>query len=664
MIMNIITKTTKKVFFSLILVLSQFVWVSCVDNDPIVEHYYTFTGETVADYLKNREDYYSQFVKILERADLFDVLSTYGEYTCFAPTNVAIDSLLAQKGLESVDDLSDALCDTIAKTHLIKGAYYTTDLEDGAIPATNYLDRYLIFSSDSTIRNNQIAVSYFINKTSELIIRNDSVENGVVHTLNKVITPSNMFLPQLIAEDPTISIFNYVLQITGIDKKMESYIDETYSVGPDSLDLRLIYNSAGERPADYPAKRKFCFTAFVEPNSVYESKGITSGKELIEKLVSKQLPVYDQYGRYTYDQNYSDTNNVVYRFVAYHILDRLGNYDDWTATSVIRNNQAVYDHLDPQDFYETMCPFTMMKFQFSREGELYINRRRVNEGAAANRKAPDPFKAAVRGVRVYQPSEGGSRDQNALNGVYHYIDDLLIYDDNTADALNTRFRMDATTLSPDFMNNVGRGRTKPTIATSVVTRYKPGYVKNFKFTEQTQLGLRIDPTWSPSYQCDGLDFLGQYDFAVKIPPVPEGTYEVRIGINTDPRRGIVQIYFDDKACGIPIDMRLSKFDNPKIGALADTEDEEENRRNDKDLRNRGFMKGMDSWMPGSDKSITHRAYWNSVRIILATEYLKEGEVHYLRFKSVIDNPLALLPFDYLELCSKNVYGNSEGEDTH
>jgi len=45
--MNIITKTTKKVFFSLILVLSQFVWVSCVDNDPIVEHYYTFTGETV-----------------------------------------------------------------------------------------------------------------------------------------------------------------------------------------------------------------------------------------------------------------------------------------------------------------------------------------------------------------------------------------------------------------------------------------------------------------------------------------------------------------------------------------------------------------------------------------------------------------------------------------
>jgi len=147
-----------------------------------------------------------------------------------------------------------------------------------------------------------------------LIIRNDSVENGVVHTLNKVITPSNMFLPQLIAEDPTISIFNYVLQITGIDKKMESYIDETYSVGPDSLDLRLIYNSAGERPADYPAKRKFCFTAFVEPNSVYESKGITSGKELIEKLVSKQLPVYDQYGRYTYDQNYSDTNNVVYRF--------------------------------------------------------------------------------------------------------------------------------------------------------------------------------------------------------------------------------------------------------------------------------------------------------------------------------------------------------------
>lgn len=243
----------------------------------------------------------------------------------------------------------------------------------------------------------------------------------------------------------------------------------------------------------------------------------------------------------------------------------------------------------------------------------------------------------------------------------------MIYDYNTADALNTRFRIDASTLSPDFLNNPGRNRSKPDGSRQIVTRYKPGFVQNFSFNAQTQLGLRNDPDWSPSYQRDGLDFLGQYDFAVKVPPVPQGQYEIRLGINAAPDRGIVQVYLDDEPCGIPIDMRIYKSD-PKIGAVDDNpEDVEENRRNDKDLKNRGYMKGADSWRtsnPGDVGQVTLRAYYNSMRIILSTKTLNEGEVHYLRFKSVIDNPRGLFPFDYMELCPKSVYGSTEGEDTH
>ena len=663
--MSKIVKTIKLPVLLLMIVMSQLAWVSCVDNDPTVDSYYTFTGETVADYLKKREDKYSDYVKILDRAHLFDLLSTYGEYTCFAPTNEAFSKYLKTKNLSSVDDLTNAECDTIARTHLIKGAYFTTDLLDGALPNTNFLDRYLVFSSDSSTYNGAKTISYFINKTSELLIRDDSVANGVVHTLSNVVTPSNMFLPQLMAEDTTISIFVQALQLTGLDKKLEAYIDETYHVGADSTELRLTYTTGSStRPADFPAKRKFGFTAFVEQNKIYRRKGINNVNDLIKKLKSKELAIYDPYGKYKYDDKYTDSTNVLYRFVAYHLFDRLGNYDDWTVGSAIRNAQPIYDFLDPQDFYETMCPFTIMKFQYAREGELYINRRRVNEGAAADRNAADPYQAAVRGVRVFQPAEAGSVDQSALNGVYHYVDALLILDATAIDALNTRMRMDATTLSPDFTNNIGRGRTKPAVGNPVVTRYKPGYVKNFIFTEQTQLGLRIDPLWSPSYQCDALDFLGQYDFSVKIPPVPQGQYEIRLGMNMGTDRGIVQIYFDNKASGIPIDMRISKFDNPIIGAKADTEDEEENRRNDKDMKNRGFMKGMDSWYTGNGKTETHRVFWNSVRVIIANEYLEEGKTHYIRFKSVIDNPDGLFPFDYLELCPKSVYANPEGEDTH
>jgi hypothetical protein len=347
------------------------------------------------------------------------------------------------------------------------------------------------------------------------------------------------------------------------------------------------------------------------------------------------------------------------------LINRLGNYNQWNASATIRDNCAVYNFLDPQDFYETM-DHTILKFQTSRDGQLYLNRRRINEGAGAIRNASDPFQAAVRGVRVMTPTESGNKDQSALNGVYHYIDAPLIFDYNAADALNTRMRIDASTLSPDFLNNPGRNRSKPDGSRYLVTRYKMGFVENFTFTPQTQIGVRNDPEWSPSYQRDGLDFLGQYDFTVKIPPVPDGQYEVRLGINAGNDRGIVQVYIDDEPCGIPIDMRVYKSD-PKIGAVDDTEEAEENHRNDKDLKNRGYMKGPDSWKTSNlnDASqVSLRLYWNSMRIILATKNFRYGETHYLRFKSVIDNPRGIFPFDYMELCPKSVYGNQEGEDQH
>lgn len=666
--MKKILKTTDRKFFILILLLSQFAWMSCVD-DAIVQSYYTFSGETVGSYLKKPDKNFSKFVRILERANMYDQLTTYGEYTCFAPTNSAIDTLLAERHLSSIDELSDAECDTISKTHLIEGLFYTTDLEVGAISGTNFLDRYLMYSTTSDSSSGKLSVAYYINKTAEMLVRDDSVENGVVHTLNRVVTPSNRFIPQLILNDTTVSIFSSLLFMTGLDKKMEVYQDKRYTIGSDSIVLgsNVTQWPDGARPASYPEKRKYGFTAFCEPNYVYRNYGVRTAQEVVDKLINKSgaFAMYDPNGRLHYDTNFTDSNNVVYRFVANHLMPCLGNYNQWNVTATIRDNCAMYEALDPQDFYETMG-HTMMKFQTTREGQLFINRRRINEGASAVRNAADPYQAAVRGVRVFTPTESGLTNQDALNGVYHYIDALLIYDNNTMDALNTRMRIDASCLSPDFLNNPGRHRAQPNGSFPIVTRYKKGFVENFTFSDQTLMGLRADPDWSPSYQRNGLDFLGQYDFSVKIPPVPEGQYEVRLGINAAPDRGIVQVYIDDEPCGIPIDMRIYKSD-PKIGSVDDNDDLEENKRNDKDLKNRGYMKGPDSWKTSnlSDANqTTLRLYYNSMRIILSTKNFVDGETHYLRFKSVIDNPRGIFPFDYMELCPKSVYGNVEGEDTH
>ena len=51
---------------------------------------YTFTGETIEDYIVNRPEQFSNFNYILKRIGYDQILSAYGTYTCFAPTNEAV----------------------------------------------------------------------------------------------------------------------------------------------------------------------------------------------------------------------------------------------------------------------------------------------------------------------------------------------------------------------------------------------------------------------------------------------------------------------------------------------------------------------------------------------------------------------------------------------
>ena len=101
---------------------------------------YTFTGETIEDYLTNRDDQFSSFNYILKRIGYDKILSAYGTYTCFAPNNQAVESYIdslyddttnkdlphngmTQRGL---DGLTDSLCNDIAKYHLHSNEALTT----------------------------------------------------------------------------------------------------------------------------------------------------------------------------------------------------------------------------------------------------------------------------------------------------------------------------------------------------------------------------------------------------------------------------------------------------------------------------------------------------------------------------------------------------------
>jgi uncharacterized surface protein with fasciclin (FAS1) repeats len=652
-------KNKCRLMFTSLLLAAGLTFTACSD-DPTGDAYYSFTGEMVSDYLQNRSEQYSDFIEVLQRAQLWDLMATYGEYTCFAPTNEAMQTYLIGRGVASVGDLPEAECDTLAWTHIVKGAYFTTDLSEGSLPSTNMNGRYLTLSCDTGTTNNGNII-YKINSTAELIARDDSVENGVVHTINRVISASNIFLPEVMAGDSTITLFTAALEATGLSDSIVKYIDNNYTVAVDST---VVVKGTHHRTFGgndvywkYPEQRKFLFTIFVEPDSIYHAAGINT----LADLQAYAKSIYDvtypkDAGKY--DDDLTNRRNPLNRFVAYHIIDRYASYSDLTVTDQPFDTKKYFrtDCQDIMEFYETLCPYTILQV-CDAVGDKWVNRRGV--GAR--------FK--VRGSRIYAPSEISGHTE-ALNGVYHYIDEILTYNQSkTIDqVLNIRMRIDATTLSPDFMNAGARNIDASGYDVSyLMTGFKPGFTKNFIFKGDTFFGVH-NRFWCNSYENDMCACLDNFDIKFRIPPVPAGqTYEVRLGYVCGEQRTVVQIYFDDNLTGdiptgIPVDLR--KFGN-SYGWESDADlgnDEEAIEANDKALRNQGFMKGA-AGFTFPDGSTLPRDQMQCLRRILVTQYLEDEHDYYIRLRQVLDNN-AEMSLDYIELCPKSVYDGTVAEDRY
>ncbi len=631
------------------LALLAVVGVSCND-DPNPDNYYTFTGEMVSDYLDNRPELFSDFTEILHRSKMYGMMATYGTYTCLAPTNEAIESYLKTLGKSSVAEMTDAECDTLAWNHIIKQAYFTMDLHDGNFPTSNMNDRYLTFSCDSDATNGN-NIAYFVNKTAQMVVRDDSVENGVVHTLNHVIQPSSQYLPELIKETEGIHLFSDALFLTGLCDSLYEYLDETYTCGEDSVNKGYYITRAGteQHLCYWIGKRMKRYSAFIEPDSIYEKNGITTLDEL--KAYAKQVydAVYPEDAG-LYDEDWTNRKNPLNRFVAYHLLPYYGGYNDWTVSDMngvnLKTDCAVTSKIDCTDWFTTLMPHTIIKFSSPAKG-LFINRKGVGNNYS------------VKGVKVLSPSEIGSVDQQALNGIFHFIDDILTFNVETRDVVfNDRIRIDAVTLSPEFMNCGARGSQN-------CTGFK--VVEGWDFHGVTpNLNLRNRNTWNATYQ-DCVDFTGQFDISFKLPPVPKTTtYEVRFAYGSHPARGVVQVYFGEKdnmqPMGIPIDFRIYGTD-PTIGWVADVDgDEDANRAIDKAMHNRGFMKEMDTWQQGGSENL--RANNGKLRKILTTQTMSPEKEYWVRIRLVNENPQAELPINYFELCPKSIYAGEKAEDTH
>ena len=235
--------------------------------------------------------------------------------------NSPFADFLAGLGYSSVDDLSDSDCDTITRTHLIKATYFMSDLNEGALPSVNLLDRFLTLSyAGDTAQDGTVRLLKCINRDSHIIGLDDTVQNGVVQVVDKLVKVSGDYIFDVIKENKGSKIFFQALNLVGLEDSLKKFKDESYSVSYDSVEIGLIRPGGGsDYTVKYWGERKSAFTILVEPDSVYERNGIHN----LDELIAYAKAVYDESypaDAGLYDDDWHNRKNPLNRFISYHIL--------------------------------------------------------------------------------------------------------------------------------------------------------------------------------------------------------------------------------------------------------------------------------------------------------------------------------------------------------
>ena len=135
---------------------------------------------------------FSTLVTALTRDDLttdfVSVLSTGAgtspaPFTVFAPTNDAFGLLLTELGISGLADIDEPTLDAVLKTHVVGGAnVFDTDLSDNLTVTTLGGDLTANVTGGATLTDSS-------GRTIDIIATNVQADNGVIHSINKVILP-------------------------------------------------------------------------------------------------------------------------------------------------------------------------------------------------------------------------------------------------------------------------------------------------------------------------------------------------------------------------------------------------------------------------------------------------------------------------------------------
>ena len=262
-----------------------------------------FTDEetkTVADFVRENQETFGYFWQIIEQGDLVHTLSSYNPhglgYTLFLPGDDAFERYIRDSNkYGSFEELlgdQDFIME-LGRYHLVNTMLRSSDFPYGALPDTTMTGEFLTIAFES----GEDSIAYLVNSVAPVTIPNIELVNGFVHVIQEVLDPVIYSSYDWLINKSEFSILAEALTVTGLGDTLGLY--KSVEGG------QIVKNR---------------YTVLAEPDSLFHRSGIESFEELAGTYGTPGL-------------EWTDPNNGLYQFAAYHVLEGSYFLDEFSGSS-------------------------------------------------------------------------------------------------------------------------------------------------------------------------------------------------------------------------------------------------------------------------------------------------------------------------------------------
>lgn len=325
----------KKIYWMLLVVLCA----AC--SDPYEgETYVVDETQPATTYMEGRAEELSEWIHAMKYTNLFNAVADATRYfTLFVPNNAAMQEFYTRKGVTSFEELAEKLGDEYVKDlvsyHIIQDTINQTKFteKEGRLAQKTVSDDFLTVSFGSAENGGGGMQSVYLNNEARVVEFANQVSNGFVYVLEDALTPLTESVYERISENGRpYTLLKSALDATGWGTELNTIYDE-------------IENEKGQK-----IKQKRNYTLLAVSDDVFRSAGVNGLDDLANLLGA--------------DRNYTNPENALYKYIAYHILN--GSYEQKDLQS--------FDTEDATSkVWSTLSKGDVVRISREEDGKFYLN---------------------------------------------------------------------------------------------------------------------------------------------------------------------------------------------------------------------------------------------------------------------------------------------------